>query len=354
MGVISGVIGTSDLDTRLATLNQSTIYDAVREVTSRYVRDRDQALNFFVQETTTEYQQTYELPGGEEMQEMGLYDNVAEQRPTNNWTVAFPIYKYGTGVGWDDETYAYMTAADLDNLFQSAIISNAKTHRKAILKAILNSTNVTFSDRRHGSLTIRKLANSDGATYPPVLYADSEADDTHYLESNYAASAISDTNNPFETMKNEIREHWDGPYQMVALINSAQKAKVLALSDFVKADTDGVEQGITVARASAASVFVPGVFLGIEEYSGVRVYEWDYMPANYIYMSDVNQEPPLKKREHAPAELKGFRLEAEQTNDPLHKRKWIDRFGYGAGNRLNGCVMELGTGGTYSIPSGYS
>jgi hypothetical protein len=50
----------------------------------------------------------------------------------------------------------------------------------------------------------------------------------------------------------------------------------------------------------------------------------------------------------------GLQLVAESDTHPFSASHYSHRFGLGAGNRLNGVVMELGTGGTYSIPSGYS
>jgi hypothetical protein len=34
--------------------------------------------------------------------------------------------------------------------------------------------------------------------------------------------------------------------------------------------------------------------------------------------------------------------------------EWRTRFGVGVANRLNAVVMELGSGGTYTIPTGYT
>jgi hypothetical protein len=34
--------------------------------------------------------------------------------------------------------------------------------------------------------------------------------------------------------------------------------------------------------------------------------------------------------------------------------EWRWRFGLGTRNRLNGVIMELGVGGSYSIPSDYA
>ena len=355
MTSLLGILGISDVNTRLLALAPEPIYDAVQQLSARYQRERDEVFRVFVQGVTESATQTYKLPSGGYMQKLDNHGRPVEERPTGSWDVGFPWWTFGTGVGWDYETYAHMSAGDLDNLMETATIANANTHRFEILKTIFNSSNVTFTDKFAGSITVRKLANatagSDTTTYPPVLGSTSEATEDHYLESGYAASAISDSNNPFPTVKEELEEHF-GTGQTVAFINPAQTAKVSALTAFVEDTPQFTVAGQDTSVLAGGLPSVPGKIIGAA--NGVLVSEWRWIPSGYLVAVDMSQPGPLKKREPVPPELKGFRLEAEEARDPFFKRTWRDRFGYGAGNRLNGVVMEFGSGGTYSIPSTYA
>jgi hypothetical protein len=309
-----------------------------------------------VEDQTTEWKTVYNLISGDEMQELGRHDQPIEKRVTGSWETAYPIKRYGDAIGWDYETFQYMTVATLEKNVNSKVIGNAKTHRRQIMRALFGHDNYTYTnpDDNHGALTIRRLANGDGTTYPPILTSSSEADEDHYLVSGYAASTVSDANNPLVTMAADLKHHWDGPYLLVAHINSAQKSKITGMSLFVDAVTPGVSPGANDTTVTGPVPDAPGEFIGIDPVSGVYVYVWDQIPANYITMRDYNKAAPLRRRVHAVPSLVGFRLESEDEHHPLYRRQYRDRFGYAAGNRLNGVVMFLDSGASYTVPTIYA
>ena len=51
---------------------------------------------------------------------------------------------------------------------------------------------------------------------------------------------------------------------------------------------------------------------------------------------------------------RGLALVARDENYPFTSSFYSHRFGFGVGNRLNGVVMELGTGGSYTVPTAYA
>jgi hypothetical protein len=287
------------------------------------------------------------------MQESDRLTRPGAVKPIGSYTVAYDLRDARDQVAWDDITGAYLTLNKLQAALQSVMIRHANWVRFHILKHLFNNTNATFVDEVRGSLTIRRLANSDSTTYPPVIGSDSEADDNHYLESGYLASAISDTNNPFVTIRDELEEH-TGMGDIVAFINNAQRAKVEALTDFVEPARVGVREGDATAIATDAPN-APGRFLG--RVSEIAVFEWRHIPANYILAIDLMQPAPLKMRIDEPTGIRGrgrLELVAEQEEFPLRESFWRDRRGYGVANRLNGVVMELGNGGTYTVPTAYA
>lgn len=354
MGQLAGILGASD-NALLTTIPATEVNDAVNELLARYQQEQQDAFSFWVEEQTTEWKTIYNLISGDEMQELGRHDQPIEKRVTGSWETSYPIKRYGDAIGWDYETFQYMTVEHMQRQTNSKVIANAKTHRRQILRALLGNVNYSYTnpDDNHGALTIRRLANGDGTTYPPILTSSTEADEDHYLASGYAASAISDTNNPFVTMADDLKHHWDGPYQLVGHINSAQKAKITGLTLFVDAVTPGVTASPNDAQVTSFPD-APGEFIGIDPVSGVYVFVWDQVPANYITLRDYNKPAPLKKRVHPVASLVGFKLEAEEAHHPLYRRQWRDRFGYATGNRLNGVVMFLDAGSTYTVPVDYA
>ena len=98
---------------------------------------------------------------------------------------------------------------------------------------------------------------------------------------------------------------------------------------------------------------MPGRVVG--RTNGVWVVEWRWIPANYMVAIDLDQPAPLKMRVDLAATglPRGLNMVAQNDKYPLMGAEFRDRFGIGAGNRLNGVVMELGTGGTYTIPTAY-
>lgn len=357
MGLLAGILRIEDT-APLAALAPDETSQAVNALLARYVEERNQYLNLLVAGEVTNPQLRNNLGAADEGQEIGQDGRPLETRPTGYFDVAFPLKRIGWATGWNYETSAYLTVDDLETLTATRQAGNAKRHVREAFRAIFNNVNYTFSDDRHGDLTVRRLANTDGTTYPPTFASDAEADDNHYLASGYAAGSMSATNNPFVTLRDELIEHFDSTTAVVAIINPAQRAEVVTdVPNFVDAPTRGITEGDNTAIATAlGGVNVPGEFLGVDGDSGVYVYvdERQRVPANYVAAFVVGAPAPLMRRIPEAAALQGFKLEADEAHDPFFKRTYRDRFGYGAANRLSAAIMELTTDPTYDIPAAYA
>lgn len=352
MSTILGLLGLSDVDTTVNSVGQSVVFDAINQLAAAQQAEVQQMLSVFVQTPdTTMYQERYFLPGGGKMQPAREQTVPNLVKPVGSYTTAYPIRDFRDAMGWTDVSRAYMKVGQLDAQLQTLFTRYNNTARFEVLKALLNNVNETFVDDLYGSLTLKRLANADTDTYPPVQGSESEATEDHYPESGYAASAISDTNNPYATIRDEIEEHF-GEGNIVAFINTAQIAKTAALTDFVDVDLRDVRAGASTATIVGSPGNVPGRVLG--KISNVWVVEWRWVPANYILAVDLDQPAPLKRRVDEPAELRGFGLVARDERFPLELSYWRVREGYAVANRLNGVALELGTGGTYTIPTAYA
>jgi hypothetical protein len=355
MSWLLGALKLDDADrTRtVSNIGQAAIFTATQDFLARINADRDAAAGVFVERTTDRYTERYYLPGGGYLQRRGRQTQTASVKAGGYWDVGYPLEDFGAQISGDDVSLAYMTLEMYQRHVDTVVIQDVNTFRFEILKALVNSTAGTFVDPINGSLTIQRLANGDATLFPPLLGTNTEATDTHYLESGYAASAISDANNPFVTIKDEIEEHFGTDGNIAVFVNNAQVAKTEALTDFDPVNDANVRAGANEATVINVPAALPGRVIG--RTNGVWVVEWRYLPANYMIGIDLSAPAPLVQRvDPASTGLgMGLQLVAEDEIYPFRMAHWRHRFGFGVGNRLNGVVMELGTGGTYSVPSGF-
>ena len=354
MSTIWGVLGIADRHTTVDYVGQRAVYEAVEVLVQRHTAELAAAAEIFIEEETTDHSETYYLPAGGMLQEATRLTRPAAVKPTGSLSVAYDLRDGRDQMAWDDVSLAYMTLNQVQAQLRTVLIRDQNWTRHHILKHLLNKTNATFVDEIRGSLTVRRLANSDSTSYPPVIGSSSEADDNHYLVSGYTAANISDTNNPFVTLRDEVEEHF-GAGDMVAFINNAQRAKVEALTNFVPVSDRYIQEGASTPTVAGMPMGVPGSVLG--RIDDMWVVEWRWIPANYIFALDTMQPAPLKKRVDLPTNIAGrgaLALVAEQEEFPLMSSFWRHREGYGVGNRLNGVAMELTTDGSYDTPAAYA
>lgn len=356
MSGIFGILGINDNErVRLNTIGQDVVYEATQELLARWNRSLMEAMSAFVDGTTTDYTLRYKLPGGGRLQRLGRQGRPGAVKATGEWDVAFPLEGYGAQLGGSDVDLAYMSIQDYSRHLQTVFLQATATARYELLKALLNNAQDTFVDPLYGSLSIEPLANGDSVLYPPVLGSESEATEDHYLESGYLATAISDTNNPYITIRQELEEHFGvvtGGDSIVCLIHTDEVPETEDLTDFVAVPDNWVRPGVDTA-VPVGLPNVPGRIIG--RTNGCWVSEWRWVPSGYIMGFHADAPRPLKMRvDEADTGLgSGLQLIAEEERAPLSTAFWRHRFGFGGANRLNGVIMELANGGTYSVPSGY-
>jgi hypothetical protein len=357
MSTIFGSLNLSDTDRVFqATIGQRVIYEAAVDYINRVNADLNAAMSVFVERSDSAYKLRYKSPGGgylQKRQEDGRYGAV---KAYGSWDVAFPLEDFGAQIASNDVARAYMTVAELDRHILTIVSQNVNTVRFELLKALFNNAADTFIDPLWGSLSIQPLANGDTVTYPPVIGASAEATEDHYLESGYAAASITNTNNPYETMVAELAHHFGqaaGGDDAIVFINAAEAPETKALTAFVGVGDSGIRYG-TDSDLATIRANTPGVPLGRME-GLCWVVQWDFIPAGWALGVRADVEAPLIRRID-PADTglgDGLRLVATNEEFPFQASFWRHRFGFGAGNRLNGVAMEFGTGGTYSIPTDY-
>jgi len=357
MSGIFGHLNISDSERAyVRTVGQELIWEAAQAYISRVNADMMQFLGVFTEQVTESFKERYKLPGGGHLQRRGSDGQYGAVKAYGYWDVAFPLEDFGASVGGNDVDMAYMTMAELDNHITTVTLQNANSVRFELLKALFNNTQDTFVDPIHGSLSIEPLANGDTVVYPPVVGSESEATEDHYLESGYADSSISDTNNPLKTIRDDLNHHYglsgDG-YNIVVFCNTTDLAYLEDLTDYDPVNDRYVQPGANINQVVGLPAGLPGNVVGRS--NGVWVVQWNWITDNYLVGIHLDAPKPLKMRVD-PADTglgRGLQLVAREPRFPFEQSFWRHRFGFGAGNRLNGVIMELGTGGTYSIPSAY-
>jgi hypothetical protein len=228
--------------------------------------------------------------------------------------------------------------------------------RRELLRALMYKADETFIDPLWGSLTIKGLAtgSDDGVVYPPVLGSMTEAVRQRYAGTNYLTAAISDANNPFATIQDALVADFgqqQGNSNIVVFINTAEKAKSIALTDFDPINDRFIVPGANINQLSNLPANLPGTIIG--RTNGCWVVEWPFMPATYMLGIHLEAPAPLKKRID-PADTglgDGLQLVAEDAEYPFKASFWQNRFGFGVANRLNGMALQLASSTTYTSPT---
>lgn len=354
---IYGVLGLNDNDNvALNTFGQDVIYDAVQQVLAQHNADVEAASSVFIERQTENHTLLYKLPGGGRLQKLGGKAQAGAVKASGEWSVSFPLEDFGDQIAADRIAYAYMNTEALQRHLNTVMIRNVNTVRYEILRAILHGASRTFKDELYGDLTIQPLASGDSVVYPPVLGAEDGATENHYLVSGYDATAISDANNPYETLANELEEHFGAPSggsNLVAFIHHDEVAETKALADFDEVPDRFVRPGNDTAVPEGLPANTPGRIIG--RVSGMWVSEWRWVPSGYIVAMHLDAPKPLIQRVDPTFTglPRGLQLVAESDRYPFTQSHYEHRFGVGVGNRLNGVVMQLTTNASYSAPSGY-
>lgn len=337
-------------------VGQQIVYDEIQKLAARWNADMQAATALFVSGRTSDFKTRFKLPGGGHMQRTRQQSGPGAVKVYGGWDVAYPLEEFGDALADNEVDLAYMTAGDLNRHLSTIFLRATNTYRYEMLKAVLNDAQDTFVDERKGSLLIEPLANGDAVVYPPILGAEAEATEEHYIETGYTVANISDTNNPIVTAVDELEEHFgtSSGGENIVLVCAKDVSDKLAstITGFVPVPDQYVRVGDNT-DIPAGLPRTPGKIVGRS--NGAWIAEWRWLPATYLFATHLEEEQPLMERVDEPDTglPVGLTLVANDEIYPLAKSTWRWRFGLGCANRLNGVVIEVAAGGTYTIPTGY-
>ena len=360
---MSGIFGALSIsDTERAFVNQigqELVFEAVNQLLAEYNAEVARQTAAFVDRVTESYQTRYLLAGGGKLQQMGTMAPAAGVKRYGYYDVAFPIRQWGAQLAGNRVDMAYMTLQELDAHLDTIMIQDLNTLRFRILVALFEDTNLSWTDPIHGALTIRRLANTDGTTYPPLAGTESEADDQHYWETvtSYAVTDVSDTQNPAVDLRDEIVEHFGGrgsnERNFVVFHNVDMTPEFAALTGYVPVPDQFIRVGDDTAVPEGWPV-IPGRIHG--RLTGAWLSEWAWIPATYALGLLLEVPPPWIMRVD-PADTgltPGLQLVATDSQHPMTGAHYEHRFGLGVANRLSAAIIEISGGnGSYAPPTAY-
>ncbi len=207
MSTIFGLAQLSASDYQyMRNVDQALIYNAVRDylnITNGYRRT---AYGLFVSGTTEKISERIQLGMTGKMQRTRSSGAKPDAvRRSGSWDVGYPLEEFSDAVNTSDVDFAYMTPAEFQAHIDGVINRANETYRFEIFRRLMKNTDDTFTNERDPSVTVKPLANgTSGELYWPVAGTNTDATANYYAESGYAASAISDTNNPIATITDAL------------------------------------------------------------------------------------------------------------------------------------------------------
>lgn len=360
MSAIFGVLGVEDTEAAfLDHIGQGLVFDAINEVLGYHNADVAAATGVFVKGETEKYTERWLAPGSGMMMPVGQ-DNFGPPPAVQRygyWDVSYRLTEYAEAIAGSRVGLAYMTLQELDAHLDTITERDMARHRQLMLIALMESTNLTWADTKHGNLTVRRLANTDGSLYPPLPGATAEADDCHYIDAAYNVAGIAAATNPAADLRDEIIEHFGGRLttgtDVLYIHGSDQTALLAAIAGYVARGDDAIDWGEDTDLAKMVGG-TPGWLHG--RGWGVWLAEWAWMPDEFGLAVLLGKPPLMRRVDTAASGLpRGLTLVATETDHPLQASFFSNRYGYAVGNRLSAACTEINAGGaTYTPPAAYT
>lgn len=335
-------------DERLTDENIPEVNDAIVQATEEHNSQLDALLGLFARRTT-DYKLRYKTTSNARLQPLDENGRARPIAPSGFYDVAFPLQGGGIAWGANRVTRIKMTVEEVARNTNTMLVADRRWMRDHVLAALFANASWSFNDKEHGGLTIKGLANGDTDTYQILAGADAAATDNHYLFQN---AIISDANDPFGTIHDELTEHPENGGEVVSLIPTNVKEAVEGLTAFNEVADPNITRGnASDILTGDLGIALPGDIIGYHD-SRVWLVEWRSMPDNFVISLTTEGEPPLALREHEEAELQGFQFVGERNDHPYSERHWERHAGFGAWNRVGAVVMEINDT-EYAVPTNY-
>jgi hypothetical protein len=341
---------------RVSEVGVARVYDAIAESAAEYTRQVNGIMAAMVERTTIAQEQI-ELAGDGTLQPLDEFGNPIPVAPSGSYQVAYPIQGGGTAWGTNRVSRELMTVEEANRHTQDALRRDADWVSRHFLASVLDNGTWTYTDKIGpngakglGDITIQPLANNDAVTYNR-RGGSNKATDNHYLGQ---ANAISNSDNPFPTIREELEEHPSNGGPIVCYIASDQRSAIEGLSTFIEVNDTNVNYGANENTLGGSVDVGPGdELLGYIKGENIFIVEWRSMPSGYIIGHATGAGPFVKMREYDASALQGFFPEQFSPDGNLNEMRMIRYAGFGVSMRVAACAMYIGNA-TYQVPAPYN
>lgn len=342
-------------------LDTGVLYDAVTRYMQTVMQAAQAARSIFVDMDTSNYKELVQFPGGGVLDESTPDSTPLPVQANGGYDTAYPLYHYQNSIRINMVKFRKMGLTEFERHIDTIISRYNSRMRLDIMYALFQNTTQTFKDELWGSLTLQPLANGDSVEYPAYGATIDPRTVDNFVVSGYTAANISDTNNPVQTAQDYFETQFGaftGGAPVYCYINSAQTAKVRALTDFVPVETTGVSDVTSFIERLTGFTELPspnGKVLGTV--NGAVVSQLSDIPANYMLSVHPGEPKPLVRRidpieQGLSADLELVNGEPESRDGTMFSN-YQARFGIGVRNRLNGHVIQFKASGQYEVPTAY-
>ena len=346
--VAYGFVGLEQVfDQQVIEVGVGTVWDAI-EQSAQFHTDLVNRLSGNIITKTTDYKLKYYQPGSIEMQPVDEFGTPLPTRSTGYYDVAFPLREFAASFGGSRTAWPQMTVAQVNRELLSVFDADAKWLRRHFLASVFDNTTWTFADAKHGNLTIQPLANGDTVQY--LRNTGTVSTDDHYLAQ---ANAISDTDNPFDDIYDELVEHPGNDGDVVVYVPTNLKSSIEGLTDFHAAPLTNVDYGNDTTLAGNAGDDIIGFgdrYLGVA--NGCYIVEWKSLPDSYMVARVTGTNDVVAMRESEVATLQGLRPVQRTLDNGAVKFDFYRYAGLAVRNRVGALVYRIGNA-SYAVPTGY-
>ena len=348
--VAYGFIGLQHiLGQRVNQVGVGTVRDAIVDSTRAYNAELGALLRIWAEPTTTAKERV-ELPGDGTLQALDEWGNPLPVRPSGNYDTGYPIAGAGTAWGTNRVSAALLTIEEASRYTLDALRRDAIWMRQQMLAAIFDNVEYTYIDKLLGSVAVMPLANNDTVVY--VLNGGIAPQTQNHYRAQ--AAAISDANNPFSIIYDELLHHPSNSEPFVVYAASNLIDSIQGLSAFVDQADPDILPGQNMARltnSGTAQILGPGDHI-VGKTNRMWVVEWRALPNNYMIGVSVGATPFLRMREYDSADIRGFFPEFHSPDGNLFVNRFLRYAGFGVRDRVAAVVYQIGNA-SYQIPAGY-
>jgi hypothetical protein len=348
-----------DLEASAVDVDREALLDAQRVTVSLHNEDVNRLFSIFGDVTTKNQASVKTGAGAVRHQPLDENGRPLPIKGRGFYYPGFPLWKAGTGEGYNFWTAEQMTVRDYADSLNTVMEADVTWVRDVLIGPFFyNGSGYSWADpRQNESVTVYGLANGDTVVYDKATGA---ATDDHYSAQANALGASGD--NPMDTIYTEVVEHPINAGRILAFINPAQQAAMEALAGFAPVQRLIIEPTLAAGSASTDPLFAPALNLPLPStmhhigtYGSTQVIVWQNWPANYMLTLAVDAAvKALAIREYENPALRGLvNAGLEMNRFPFQQQNWVRAMGVGVKNRVAGQIHRFGNG-TYAAPSGYT